>query len=541
MIRPSLSAPLRRPAIWIGLLTFILYLPSAARVLQLGADEVEYIDIARRLAAGEGYLLGVKAFHTGGTQVLHHGLAERPPLFPLVAAGLLDLGLGPVSIQVMNALLAGVSAGLVCALGARVFGSSSGLLAGLLVSANPVVLERLVPPMAEALAIALTLMATWLMVRFGDPPRSGAFALAGAMLGLGYLTRPSVVSVIVALAVGLVLLARDRRAVVAPLVALVAGVALFVVPISTYSLATRGSLSYSGQDYLYAVFSDADVMHSGYGPPLPGALEFIAAQPQFVAAAVVQMVARYLGLLFLDDEWLLAFLPVWPMVLLALARGAYPRSAWLLLLAAAANFATYALTWSTFQPRYQLLTLLLLLPFGVDGLRRLGLDRLRLPGGGPVSALHLAVIGLAIYWLPVLWGQYRGEFRLEGQMIGTRVDDGLVWTGPAAWVNDRDLSATLQWIDARAGRNEVLASGEPWVVTFFSGRPATLLPYRLEPERLRSFLVDHQVAYVLLDSRDRPRRAYREYLEALAASSVQSNVVGNYRVYDTRPLWQRPA
>lgn len=61
--------------LWLGPGAFPLYLPTATRVLKLGPDVVEYLGIGRRSAAGEGFLLGVKAFHFGGTQVLHDGLA----------------------------------------------------------------------------------------------------------------------------------------------------------------------------------------------------------------------------------------------------------------------------------------------------------------------------------------------------------------------------------------------------------------------------------------------------------------------------------
>ncbi len=37
-----------------------------------------FVDVARRLLNGEGYVVGIKAYHFGGTAVLHNGLAERP-------------------------------------------------------------------------------------------------------------------------------------------------------------------------------------------------------------------------------------------------------------------------------------------------------------------------------------------------------------------------------------------------------------------------------------------------------------------------------
>jgi hypothetical protein len=69
-------------------------------------------------------------------------------------------------------------------------------------------------------------------------------------------------------------------------------------------------------------------------------------------------------------------------------------------------------------------------------------------------------------------------------------------------------------------------------------RPATLLPTKLEADRLRTFLTEYRVAYVLLDQRDRDRRDYRADLEALAAEGVDVTTVGSFRIYDTRPLWR---
>ena len=106
-----------RPSVAIALVAFALYLTPAVRVVQLNPDVVEYVDVARRVLAGQGFNLGVKAYHIGGTQVLHNGLAERPPLFPLLVAGVLGLGLDLRAVQVMNAALTAVSVGLVAEIG----------------------------------------------------------------------------------------------------------------------------------------------------------------------------------------------------------------------------------------------------------------------------------------------------------------------------------------------------------------------------------------------------------------------------------------
>jgi 4-amino-4-deoxy-L-arabinose transferase-like glycosyltransferase len=542
--RPRTAAPrvrppaaLRAPAVWLAALAFVLYLPPALTVAQLSPDAVEYVDVARRLLAGEGYKLGVKAYHVGGTEVLHDGLAERPPLYPLLLAALLGAGLGLSGAQVVNALLGGACAALVYGLGAALFGRRTGLLAGALSAASPVVLARMIPPMTEALAVSLTLLATWLVVRGVERSSARPFLLGGLVLGLAYLARPTAAVALGVLVVGALISARAPRMALLPVAGLIGGFLTLALPISLHSLATRGALSYSGQTYLYAVFKDSDVLRNGYGAAIPTAAEFIRANPDFVVAAMLENAATYAGLLFLDRDWLLPLLIAWPFALLALGRGRYPRAAGPVLLVALGNFLVYAATWSNYQERYQLLTLLLLLPFAVDGLARIGLGGV---GIGPMRALtplHAVILAVAVFWSPVFLREYRGQFVYGDEDVGTRTDRGLRWTGPPRWVKDNELSRMVDWLDQNTDRADPLAHGQPWPFTFFTGRPATLLPTRLPPERLRSFLADYRVAYVLLDTGDHDRRGYAEALEAWRREGVTVTPVGRHRIFDTRALW----
>ena len=93
-------------------------------------------------------------------------------------------------------------------------------------------------------------------------------------------------------------------------------------------------------------------------------------------------------------------------------------------------------------------------------------------------------------------------------------------------------------VATHTNRDDVLAAADPWPFTFFTGRPSVLLPQRLTAEHLRSLLAEYRVSYLLLDPRDRPRRFYRDYLDALADQGVRSTTVGTYRFYDTRALWR---
>jgi 4-amino-4-deoxy-L-arabinose transferase-like glycosyltransferase len=528
-----------RPSVVIALVAFALYLTPAVRVVQLNPDVVEYVDVARRLLAGEGFKLGVKAYHIGGTQVLHNGLAERPPLFPLLVAGVLGLGLDLRAVQVVNAALTALSAGLVAEIGMVLFGRAVGAAAGLLATISPVVLARMILPMSEAVTIALVLLAVWLVVRAPEPARSCDYLLAGCALGLGYLARPTVAALVLAICPAIVLAAHDRRGALRSVGWLVVGVLLFVVPISLYSLATQGSLSYSGQSYLYAVHKDSDVLRNGYGRALPTPQEFISENLDFVLVAMLENARDYAAMLLWDREWLRPLAPAWIGVALALVLRRYPRRALIPALLALAAFATYAMTWANFQERYQLPTMLLLLPFLADGLARLGLTRLPL---GPLPRslpLFAAVVVIGWFWYPTWRQQYHDEFRYGDESTKPRVDDGLRWTGPPRWSEDNELARINEWLRTNTARDDAVTHGQPWPYTFFTMRPATLFPTRLSEERLRAFVTEYQIAYVLLDQRDRDRRDYRADLEGWTPEGVTVTTLGSFRIYDTRALWQR--
>jgi hypothetical protein len=538
-LKPAASLGfVRQPAFLVATLAFLLYLPPALSVLQLDPDAVEFIDLARRFVAGEGFVLGINAHYTGGgTEVFHSGLERRAPLYPLVVAAVLKAGLGLPMLQLVNALLAAACAALVCLIGARLFGSQTGVLAGLLAAASPPVLVFMVPPMSEALAICLTLLATWLIVRCFNSPRVASFALAGACLGLGYLTRPVVAVLAVALVIGAVVASRQRAALLRPLAALVVAAAILILPATLYLVVMRGSMSFAGQTYLYSVREASDIYRDPFAGPATGPLEFVLANRDFVAGAIVTNARDYARMLSLNHKWLLLLLPAWPFVVGAVIRGRYPRAAHPILFVACANFAFYSLTWAPWARRYQLLTLLLLLPFAVDGLTRLGLHRLRLPQVPRLTALHLAIAAVIVVWLQSFVEEYRGTYRYGDEAVGTRVYHGVRWTGATAWVRDRDVSQVLDWINANTERRDILTHALPHIFTFFTDRPSVQLPRRLDPETLRRFLIDYRVSYVLLNNYDGYRRRYEDDLLALEPQGVRVTPVGEYRIVDTRGLW----
>jgi hypothetical protein len=285
------------------------------------------------------------------------------------------------------------------------------------------------------------------------------------------------------------------------------------------------------------VFKDSDVLRNGYGRALPTPLAFIAENGDFVRVAIWENARDYATMMLTERDWLRPLALAWIGVLLTLGRRAYPRRAFIPAAVIAATFATYALTWANFQERYQLPALLLLLPFLAHGLAALGLTRFRL---GPLPRslpLFAAVAVVCWIWLPTWRQQYQDEFRYGDEPTKPRVDGSLRWTGPPRWSEDKELTRVNDWLLAATQPNDVVTHGQPWPYTFFTMRPSTLLPTKLTAERLRDFLTEYRVAYVLLDQRDHDRRDYRADLDEMGEGVVMVASFGSFRMFDTRALW----
>lgn len=151
----------------------------------LSEDRDAYLSLARRLAAGQGYV------QPDG----HTPTAFRPPLYPLVLAPLLRVAPEAVAVAVLN-LLAGVVTVLAVmslvrsATGCGRWGMA---LAGLIVAIDPLLLHNTALPMTEVLAAAI--LAVWFrqVVTHRTRPEGastlGAF-VEGCLWGLGTLCRP---------------------------------------------------------------------------------------------------------------------------------------------------------------------------------------------------------------------------------------------------------------------------------------------------------------------------------------------------------------
>jgi hypothetical protein len=168
----------------------LLAVAAAARggVLWLRADELArdrdaYLQIAHNLAAGLGF--------SSGSPV--HPTAYRPPLYPVVLAGIFAVGGSTVWLGLLQAAWGVATVGLTLRVGRALKLGSARFLATALVAIDPLLLQYTALPMTETLCAFVVML--WLAVDVA-PQAEGERTprrrfLSGAVFGLCCLCRPT--------------------------------------------------------------------------------------------------------------------------------------------------------------------------------------------------------------------------------------------------------------------------------------------------------------------------------------------------------------
>jgi hypothetical protein len=241
---PILARPLRSPLAAIrarsdmlavvGLcgLALGLRLAFASRApVLVSKDSFEYLEPAFNLLNGQGF----------------DPLLRRPPLYSLFGAGVMGLlGQSLAALTFAQHLLGALTVALAYCLGRLTFGRAAGVLAGLMVAFDSVLIlyEHYVQP--EILFGLLLLAGCLALVLAWRQGGSHWYLVAGLLLGLGALTRPVAQMVLAAVPLALLLQHGGFRAVLRPSMLVLVGTAVVVVPWVVRNAVVHGTPSIAG-------------------------------------------------------------------------------------------------------------------------------------------------------------------------------------------------------------------------------------------------------------------------------------------------------
>lgn len=196
----------RLPLGLLAVLAAAIVLASAAGGAGIIPDSVIYLQAAENLRQGQH--LTVPTWQPDRPTA---PLTHFPPLLPVLLAGLSWAGLEPVAAAILlNAACQAASVTLLALLVGRATGLRwLGLLAGTFLALSPRLMDVHVSVLSEPLFLALMLLCLYLLARYLHRPRRWLLVPLAAAAALSVLAR--YVGVVVVAAAGLALLAWDSR------------------------------------------------------------------------------------------------------------------------------------------------------------------------------------------------------------------------------------------------------------------------------------------------------------------------------------------
>ncbi len=488
----SPMAPARAKLLLFTALTvggFIVKAPLAVSRTHLTPDAVVYLNIARNIASGRGFVSTIKLHHWDDLAVVHSALRDSPPLYPLLAGGISSFAGDERALALTNLLLTCMAAGLVFLIAERLFDRRTGLLAGVAAALAPNLFRAGITSMSDPLALVLTLWAVWLVTQ--PKPRIVAWAGAGALTGLAVLTRYPCLVVGLAIAVAAFRSSRPWRNGVTCAAGLLP--AFMYMAVATPSAQSLHYCIGWFQESLWNASASIDPLYWLHHPS-----RVMAGAGRNLAGYALDLVVGPRGL-FLMSAGLAAWL---------LAYGREMRSQHKLALSIAALTAlVYAATWSipaVKGSRFLLLSYCLLLPFCAAGL-------LQAWGKWGLIGRRAVLVITATTFAVYVWGCVSAA-RYEA------ISDCRPLTQAEAGVIRSSLKP-----------HAIVATNNPWEVDLSTGLPVALLPRDLDRAALEQFLHRYDIDGIVLLGAWKGTRTARETSRAYA----KAGCAGRISVYST--------
>ena len=237
----------------LSLVLRLLWWGLGPRVIE---DEGTYIARAgETLAAGCGYM-GIHGF-----PLLY------PPLYSILVATGVQLGLSSEAAGRLVSLLFGVSLPLlVCLIARRLYGTAAAWTGGLLAAAHPFLVVTSAAVLTESTFLTLTMLAVFFYHGFVNLDSRRDAILAGSCLGLAYLCRPEAMMLAAFFSVIAVAVNQRQRSLVLGRTALfLAAFSIFALPFVFFLYSQTGEIHLEAKspEAIVTAFSEQEGQHWG--------------------------------------------------------------------------------------------------------------------------------------------------------------------------------------------------------------------------------------------------------------------------------------
>jgi hypothetical protein len=515
----------RKPLLTFALLvavSFAVRLYPAVTAVNLTPDAVEYLDMARQNARGEFGAVSLKRHYLDASPVVYSGNGLRPPLFPLAAGAVLAAGGSVTTVQAANAFAASLAVGVWFLAFAPLFSWRAAAGGALAASFSIWYWGSSVIALTEPLSMLLAGLAAWVVTTGRWRTLRGAAGL-GALCALAFLTR-RMNGILLPLVLGLFGLEAwrsgsltDRLRSAGRCLLLLFVWAAVLAPFAVKNVRDFGTPFY---DPNTAVFRGGEETFDHYSTSPPATFAEYVRQKgvRHLAASVGRAALQNLKASLAGPGGLGLMSLALPLVVVSLFRGHQPPGVWFLVSLAMLNFTAYSLVGfhGYDDPRFILFTTFPLCPLCLQAVERWPRIRdRRFTVRGKRPEIRSVVVSVLVA-ASVLQGA--GGFALRLRKIPTVILDGTpVRVLPETLLRypPLDYDRLFEEIGRRSPPGEIVTTGMPWLVHFFSGRPTALLPVDLNRETLPAFLRAYRVRTVVLDPASMGRERLGQYRELL--------------------------
>lgn len=182
-------------------------------------DTQQYILMAENLLLGKGLMISPAL------------LAYRPPLYPIFLAGIYYLfGNGYWPVRVVQIILGSLSSIMIYILGRSIFNAKVGILASFISVLYPFFIYYTGFELTETLFIFLLILVILYLVKAAENPHPKNFVLAGILLGLASLCKPTMLAFVLLAIGGLLFIHQQKGRILPGLVGLLLLFAITVAP-----------------------------------------------------------------------------------------------------------------------------------------------------------------------------------------------------------------------------------------------------------------------------------------------------------------------
>jgi len=412
-------------------------------------DALEYINVAKNLATGKGFITTIKIHHFDDGPIIRSALGTKPPLFSLFIAPFYKLWPNLYFIQLINLILGAAAAVFFYILCRQYLSVKWSLVAAFLLNYNPdfLINNRLI------LTEPLFLCCSFLALIFANQSHSKQLFLSALFAVLAFLTRVEGISI--AITISLNLLFKKERSQWRFFSSLFF---LCLFPYLLLNYLTNKSFLTNVGNFHFLTLNFLETVFNQYGQPIPSLNNFVLTNWLNILKNILNTSLMLLKTLLKPSAIGLLIIPI---ITTKPTKKIMP-----FLLIILINFLIICFTWGLIvdPSRYLLLIdsmLILLAILRITKFKKI----VRFIFIGTTLIFYFIFDGHRLYWA-------RTQF-------------------DPSW-NGEDINKIILLINEQTKPNDVIAAPNPGLINIKTDRPAVVLPNNLNFKLINQFIHNYQ-------------------------------------------------